>query len=431
MIGAQPRWMQLCAHSSIHFSSFFLVPFLTKQPPMSQPPVAVVPFVGMNYMDLVRACSREEKRVSANGQCHILSLSAVTGVSVTSLKTKMNKVLRENKASYVGMGIIEGMGGPAFIQYVKEYTASRPENESVPLEYWGNEYTSSAAAIALNAKVYVLRMLPDEVGCHISEYQTSIKVSTRTGQTGQKKSKTYLMQRNIENMTEAVACVSDSKAIVLRLEGSHFSPLVPAPPNHTMSNDVAASSSDIGGSNFQNAMDTSFHDDILNQSDDEDSVTSSSPTKSTATDADEYAAAIDADELKVRTNNHWKATNKRSFYWQFFLPLTMNGKEKQGTKNASTTCWMYCILCYSSRSLAASRMNRNKTKQDKGLFYYNPVQGASSLKNHCDKSHKKLYILLKSEDSEKSEAKSNSRKSESFFSPSAKSSVSGSVSNFF
>ena len=143
---------------------------------MSQPPVAVDPFVRMNYLDLVRACSKKKQHVSAKCQCHILSLSAVTGVSVTSLKYKMNKVLRDNKASYVGMGIIEGMDGVAFNQYVKMYTASRPEDEWVPLEYWGNEYTSSAAAIALNAEVYVLRMLPDEVGCHISEYQTSIKI---------------------------------------------------------------------------------------------------------------------------------------------------------------------------------------------------------------------------------------------------------------
>ena len=110
------------------FSSFFLVLFLTKQHPMRQPPVTVVLFVGINYMNLVRACSRKKQRVSANGQYHILSLSAVTGVSVTSLKTKMIKVLRENKASYVDMGIIEGVDGLVLIQYVKVYTTSRPEN---------------------------------------------------------------------------------------------------------------------------------------------------------------------------------------------------------------------------------------------------------------------------------------------------------------
>ena len=74
-------------------NSFFLVSSLTKQPLMSQPPVAVLPFVGVNHMDLVRACSKKKQRVSVNIQCHIRSLSAVTGVSVTSLKTNMIKVL--------------------------------------------------------------------------------------------------------------------------------------------------------------------------------------------------------------------------------------------------------------------------------------------------------------------------------------------------
>ena len=80
-------------------------------------------------MDLARACSRKKQHVSANGQCHILSLSDVTCVSVVSLKSKMNKVLRENKASYVDMGVIEGMDGVTFIEYIKAYAALRPETE--------------------------------------------------------------------------------------------------------------------------------------------------------------------------------------------------------------------------------------------------------------------------------------------------------------
>ena len=110
-------------------------------------------------------------------------------------------------------------------------------------------------------------------------------------------------------------------------------------------------------------MNTSSLDEILNQSGDEDLDTSSSPRDSTATDTkkhaavtdtDEYPTVIDADELKIRTNNYWKVMNKRSFYWQFFFTLIMNGKEKQGTKNAPTTCWMYCIV--------TSRMDQNKIK---------------------------------------------------------------------
>ena len=106
-------------------------------------------------------------------------------------------------------------------------------------------------------------------------------------------------------MTEAVACICDSKAIVLYIEGSRLSPLDPAPSNHTMSNAVAASLSDIGGSNFQNAMDTSTLDNIFNQSDrnegpdDEDSDMSSLLINYAATDIDEHAATTDAAELKV------------------------------------------------------------------------------------------------------------------------------------
>ena len=109
-------------------------------------------------------------------------------------------------------------------------------------------------------------------------------------------------------------------------------------------------------------MDETFENALLGNSDIDEDMSSTSSVASSF-------IVIGEDERKVQMNEHWKATNKRKFYWKFYLPLTSGGKEFEGTKNSSTTCWIYCILCQNTKVSAHLQMNPNKKKHVKGIFY--------------------------------------------------------------
>ena len=131
----------------------------------------VEPFDGYNYDDLLQNSDRSRYHVRDNGQCHIYSLSRMTRHSVKMLKASIREVLMssEYKDDYVNVGVMHtsrenwDINISTHDDYVNTYTAERDCDEFMSdRKYWGNEMTTSAAAVALSKCIIVVSVNPGQ-----------------------------------------------------------------------------------------------------------------------------------------------------------------------------------------------------------------------------------------------------------------------------
>ena len=175
------------------------------------------------YEQLKIDTRRKEGTALANGQCHILSLSQISGKSVEELKINIGKVFSENN-SYAEANFLED-----FDDFSLNYLKTRNKQETVPYKYWGNELCTSAASLYLQKNIFVVHtssiLRYAAVGqCFITKYLNVLKDSTKRSYGTN--SKVKKMFEKVEVYKDVIEQLSKSTALVLHLQDGHYEPLL-------------------------------------------------------------------------------------------------------------------------------------------------------------------------------------------------------------
>ena len=113
-------------------------------------------YAKISFKDLLSNSNRTVGDVAPNGQCHIFTLSAITGKEPNSLKDSIKDILLvQEKEKYILINMLE-QSRAEYENYVNVYSAHRPASEKVPKKYWGSEITTSAAALVLKRDIVVV-----------------------------------------------------------------------------------------------------------------------------------------------------------------------------------------------------------------------------------------------------------------------------------
>ena len=175
------------------------------------------PLKGFNFNVLLESCQKKELTVEAMGQCHVLSLSCITHECANKLRDKMKNVLSKNLSRYVQMNLTGDMDDKKFNNYIEGYCHHRKKSEWVPRKYWGNEYATSAASIALEKEIFVITEIPEQ--------ENSVVVSRYNPYMGKCKEKNE-MSCSIEKIEEVITNLKHPSTLILHLKKNHFTPIV-------------------------------------------------------------------------------------------------------------------------------------------------------------------------------------------------------------